>query len=157
MPKVIWNQGDGTFDMNDVYQLPHRIDFSQFSGPHPLGFNVFDYNDDGLLDIITAITPDYGGYIIQIHKNLGDRTFEDVTQEIVVGYHDTYTRGQCKDGTAANNYLDGDPSNFYNIRPIDKDGDGDYDLVPDNWATWDCEFNQDIYWENRGGKFYRSY
>ena len=43
---------------------------------------------------------------------------------------------------------------------IDKDGDGDYDLVPKDVTVFCCygsqyDFVSDLYWENTGGQFVR--
>jgi len=156
--RVYWGQGDGRFDLwNDHTDLPLDYDLDKFEGLSPLGFNMIDFNNDGLQDLVSAITPDYGGYVIQLHQNLGGKQFKDVTKTHVIGYYDVHVRNECVEGTAENNYEDGDPSDFYHIRPFDMDDDGDYDLIPGSFATYGCDFRSDIYWENRDGKFYRSY
>tara|TARA_B110000503_G_scaffold73820_1_gene114048 strand:- start:209 stop:358 length:150 start_codon:yes stop_codon:yes gene_type:complete len=43
---------------------------------------------------------------------------------------------------------------------IDKDGDGDYDLVPKDVKVFCCtcgdyDFVSDLYWENVGGRYVR--
>ena len=46
---------------------------------------------------------------------------------------------------------------FYFIAMIDKDGDGDFDIVPYGAGVsfGGVEFIKNLYWENRGGKFVR--
>ena len=116
----------------------------------PLGFSFFDYDQDGDIDILSTITPDYGGYVIQLHENKGGKKFVDVTKEKITGYIDRYTRGVIVPA--------GSFTNFYNIRFFDKDGDGDLDIVPDGvaiWGFWTTPLSTNLYWENQGGKFVR--
>jgi hypothetical protein len=98
-------------------------------------------------DIVTASTPDYGGYIIQLCENLGNRKFADVTKQKISNYSSIYTRGTQIPGTFPN---------FYELRIHDKDGDGDFDLVPDHvaiWDIWNFPLSQNLYWENNNGSF----
>ena len=49
-------------------------------------------------------------------------------------------------------------SNFYSIRTVDIDGDGDYDIVPDQYANWGTiPYVDNLYWEKVGNKFIRRY
>ena len=60
--------------------IPNNITVS------PLGFSYIDYDKDGDFDIVTASTPDYGGFIIQLCENLGNRKFSDVTKQKINRY-----------------------------------------------------------------------
>jgi hypothetical protein len=115
----------------------------------PLGFSYIDYDKDGDFDIVTASTPDYGGFIIQLCENLGNRKFSDMTKQKINIYSSIYTRGTQIPSTFPN---------FYELRIHDKDGDGDgdFDLVPDHVAIWDIynfSLSQNLYWENNNGSF----
>ncbi len=51
-------------------------------------------------------------------------------------------------------------SDMGEMMTIDKDGDGDYDLVPKDVKVFCCygseyDFVSDLYWENTGGQFIR--
>jgi hypothetical protein len=115
----------------------------------PLGFSFFDYDQDGDIDILTSITPNYGGYILQLHENKGGRKFVDVTKDKISGYIDRYESGKPPAGSF---------TNFYDVRFYDKDGDGDLDLVPDQvgmWGLFTPALPTNLYWENQGGRFIR--
>lgn len=150
--RVYWGSGNGFFDFEKKYtDLP--IDYlNGLSIPgnvtvSPLGFSYFDYDKDGDFDIVTSSTPDYGGFIIQLCENQGNRKFTDVTKQKINIYSNIFTR---------NTQVPGSFPNFYELRIHDKDGDGDFDLVPDHvaiWDFWEFKISQDLYWENIGGTF----
>lgn len=161
--RILWGSGNGRFDLKTNYtDLPNSI-IEQWSRTQPvandsvfmynkneklaLGFNFLDFNNDGKLDVITAITPHYAGYMLQAHQNMGNNTFKDVTSEIIGNYNGLLN------GTN-NAGLNGDIPNFYEIRPYDIDNDGDFDLVPHGVACWESyTYPKYVYWENVGGKF----
>lgn len=153
--RVYWGLGKGYFDfVNNYTDLPNDYTDNYNSptggGMEPLGFSFFDYDQDGDIDILSTITPDYGGYVLQLHENKGGKKFVDVTKEKITGYIDRYTRGVIVPA--------GSFTNFYNIRFFDKDGDGDLDIVPDGvaiWGFWTTPLSTNLYWENQGGKFVR--
>jgi len=150
--RIYWGNGSGFFDFEKKFTdlpveyikglaIPNNITVS------PLGFSYIDYDKDGDFDIVTASTPDYGGFIIQLCENLGNRKFSDVTKQKINNYSSIYTRGTQNPGSFPN---------FYELRIHDKDGDGDFDLVPDHVAIWDIynfSLSQDLYWENNNGSF----
>jgi hypothetical protein len=111
--------------------------------------NGVDPDNDGDMDILSTITPDYGGYVLQLHENKGGKKFVDVTKDKITGYIDRYDKDRPPSGSFAN---------FYNIRLFDKDNDGDLDIVPDAvaiWGMWTTPLPTNLYWENQGGKFVR--
>lgn len=163
--RILWGSGNGKYDLeNNFTDLPNNI-IEEWSKTQPdandavysfnknaklvLGFNYIDFNNDGKLDILTVITPHYAGYILQLHQNMGNKTFKDVTSEIIDNYNGPL-RGTNNIG------LNGDIPNFYEIRPFDVDNDGDFDLVPHNVTCFDPNYTypKNVYWENVGGKFY---
>ena len=153
--RLYWGLGNGYFDfVNSYTDLPNNYTDNYNSptggGMEPLGFSYIDYDQDGDLDILSTITPDYGGYVLQLHENKGGRKFVDVTKDKITGYIDRYTRGVAAPA--------GSFTNFYNIRFFDKDNDGDLDIVPDAvaiWGFWTTPLSSNLYWENQGGKFVR--
>ena len=168
--RIYWGNGTGKFDLLNKYtDLPNNS-IEQWSFTQPiandlvryyntqnktvLGFNFIDYNNDGYYDILTAITPNYGGYILQVHENLGNKTFKDITKEMIGNYDGSYSGLPDRNGYPIGS--DGDFPNFYEIRPYDIDGDGDLDLVPQGVANWKSfKYSKNRYWENIGGKFVR--
>ena len=47
-------------------------------------------------------------------------------------------------------------SNFYSLRTVDVDGDGDFDIVPDHYANWgSIPYVNNLFWEKVGNKFIR--
>lgn len=168
--RIYWGNGTGKFDLNSNYtDLPNNtIELWSFTQTNEndlvryyntlnksaLGFNFIDYNNDGNFDIITTISPNYSGYMLQLHENMGNRKFNDVTIERVGNYDGRYN-GPLNQYNR-NIGQDGDFPNFYEIRPYDVDGDGDLDLVPQGVACWDAyKYSKNRYWENIGGKFVR--
>ncbi|MFM6938983.1 MAG: VCBS repeat-containing protein, partial [Aquirufa sp.] len=153
--RIYWGLGKGKFDfLNNYTDLPNNYtdDYNNASGggTEPLGFSFLDFDKDGDIDIVSTITPDYGGYFLQLHENKGGKKFVDVTKERITGYFDRYDR--------RGNIPAGSFTNFYNIRFNDKDGDGDLDIVPDAvaiWGLWTTPLATNLYWENQGGKFVR--
>lgn len=161
--RIYWGSGNGQFNFKSNYtDLPNNsIDIWSRTQPvandsvilfnrnskTALGFNFIDFNNDGRMDIVTAITPNYKGYIIQLHQNLGSNNFKDVTIDMIGNYNGLLN--------GANNIgINGNFPNFYEIRPIDIDGDGDFDLVPQGVVCWNpFTYSKKFYWENNGGKF----
>jgi len=101
-----------------------------------LGSSFTDYDIDGDIDLIITSTNNYNQYIINIFQNNGDKTFNDVTQQ------------KC-DQCYGENF-----THFYRFYSVDKDNDGDFDLVPEDVGSWDNEdYLDNLYWENVGGSF----
>jgi hypothetical protein len=110
-----------------------------------LGIGIFDYDNDGDFDIVSSVTPNYGGYLLQLYEQTNTREFLDVTSSKFDVFTESFPRNQ---GT------DGDFPNFYYPRFYDKDNDGDFDIVPDGLATWgQHQYVNNLYWENIGGQF----
>jgi hypothetical protein len=167
--RIFWGNGSGKFNLlNNYTDLPNNT-IEQWSFTQPenndlvkyyntqiktaLGFNFIDYNNDGYYDILTAITPGFGGYILQLHENLGNRTFKDVTKVMIGNYDGTFDGLLDQFGHRIGS--DGDFPNFYEIRPYDVDDDGDLDLVPQGIPYGGYKYSKNRYWENVGGKFVR--
>ena len=120
-----------------------------------MGFTDFD--QDGDIDIILQATRSeegglfsdrpatmYNSYILNLLENKGNRVFEDVTYLI--------------DGNSSIEVEHlGDMGE---MMIIDKDGDGDFDIVPKDVKVFCCytpEYNfvSNLYWENIGSSYVR--
>ena len=131
---ILWGSNSGIFDFNNmtIIEDSNYLNLSQIY----LGTLFTDYDNDGDIDLIITSTSNYSQYIINIFQNNGDKTFNDVTQEKC---------NQC----FGENF-----THFYRFYSIDKDNDGDFDLVPGDVGTWDNEdYFDNLYWENVGGRF----
>ena len=140
---ILWGSNSGRFNSNNITVIEdsNYLDVPQIF----LGSAFTDYDNDGDVDLITTSTNNYLNYIVNIFQNNGDKTFTDVTQR---DCDQCYNNGE-------------DFSHFYRFYSIDRDNDGDFDLVPgdvNSWA-WDNsenkfkEYLDDLFWENVGGRF----
>ena len=133
---IYWGNSNGTFDLiNDVTYVNNEVISTDKNSI--LGFNFFDYDKDGDMDIFCTSTLDYTGFDINVFENKGNNIFKDVTKKII----DVYS--------TKNTF-----PNFYNIRFYDIDNDGDYDLIPDQIANWGgFKYSSKLFWENINGNF----
>ena len=140
---ILWGDGSGKFSWENrsIIELNNELDCIQ----HILGMGFSDYDSDGDTDIIILTTREYTGYILNLFNNQGSRSFQDVTVTDVEGYY--HFEGQHT-------------RDLGEMMSIDKDGDGDFDLVPKEvpdvcCTSGDYNFVSDLYWENVGGRYVR--
>ncbi|MDC0874038.1 VCBS repeat-containing protein [Flavobacteriaceae bacterium] len=140
---ILWGDGSGKFswDNRSVLPLNNELDCIQTV----LGMGFSDYDNDGDIDIIVQTTREYNNYIVNLFSNQGGRAFEDVTVNNIEGYYHFET-----------DHL----GDMGEMMSIDKDGDGDFDLVPKDVKVFCCfsggyNFVSDLYWENVGGRYVR--
>jgi hypothetical protein len=154
--RVYWGNSKGTFDLlNNYSNLPNETIFGMsIENPDSfLGFNFLDFDNDGDMDVIAVATPNYRGFYLLAYENLGNNQFKDITKTKINQYD--YI-SKISSPRLYPNGLDGDFPNFYNIRLYDKDGDGDYDLIPDQIANWGgFNYTNNLYWENVNGYYTR--
>ena len=150
-PWILWGTDDVQFNSDNIVSLEKNI-FRHIKS-NILGSGFTDYDNDGDIDIIiisTVTTSEsgdifYKNYELTLYENKGNRVFEDVTQQKIEGY---YNMDSEKYGE------------FYFIAMIDKDNDGDFDIVPYGAGnsfgqTIEEQFITNLYWENTGGQFVR--
>ena len=140
---ILWGDGSGKFSWDNKSDLILKNELNCIQTLLGLGFT--DYDNDGDVDLVVQTTREYSNYILNLFENKGNRSFEDVTLDKIDGYYHFETE-----------HL----SDMGEIMSIDKDGDGDYDLVPKDVKVFCCygsqyDFVSDLYWENTGGQFIR--
>jgi len=140
---ILWGDGSGKFSWENKSDLILNNELNCIQTLMGLGFTDFDNDSD--IDLVVLTTREYSNYILNLFENTGNRSFQDVTVDKIDGYYHFETE-----------HL----SDMGEMMSIDKDGDGDYDLVPKDVAVFCCygseyDFVSDLYWENRGGQFIR--
>ena len=150
-PAIFWGDGSGQFDFNNRFLLdPSFIENNQ-SENSILGFAFTDFDADNDIDIVMSTTRKdgtfqsgvyYANYYLILYENVGQRDFIDSTSLIQGSFDESYSHF----------------GHFYEIRMIDKDGDGDYDIIPDGLGNLSIEvqnWSPNLHWENVGGSFIR--
>jgi len=162
-PFVLWGDGTGQYSIDDI-TYTENLSFpydSEVGMVKIMGGGFTDFDNDGDIDfIISAELQDYDisrealtgraydNYIIQLYQNNGDKTFTDNTLQTI----DSFTE------------FDPYEFSFFNrMSLIDKDGDGDFDIVPRSfngvWNPYTQSWNDladNLYWKNVGGQFKRN-
>jgi len=153
---ILWGDGTGKFSWDDklIISINNELNFQQTL----LGIGFSDFDKDGDVDIFLSSTRTeetgskddfpatvYQNYIINLLENKSKRKFEDETVNKIDGYYHI-NKEHAPD--------------LADLFFIDKDLDGDYDLVPKDF-NMDCcrgqdlKWVDDLYWENIGGSFVR--
>ena len=140
---ILWGDGSGKFSWDNKSDLILKNELNCIQTL--LGFGFTDYDNDGDIDLVVQTTKEYSNYILNLFENKGNRSFEDVTVDKIDGYFHFETEHLGDMGE---------------MMSIDKDGDGDYDIVPKDVKVFCCygsqyNFVSDLYWENTGGQFVR--
>jgi len=159
---IFW--GSSSFEYS--YENSTKIQMTPWLTP-PDGGSLFgvafiDYDSDGLYDILTHgpasnKTDEVGMGYLTLHKNLGNNEFKDVTTEVLDNYYyvERKEHGDYQDMPIP-----------YQMKIIDVDGDGDYDIAPHGGIVsdplgpeyhgqlaWENAAGPNQYWENIGGQF----
>ena len=127
---VFWNDGNNDWRNRAWTELPDNY---YGANGNANDIKAFDFNGDGLLDIILASTkhdPYYDGRAVQFFLNNGDETFSDVTS--TVNPDTKYVNGLCPEQTGGSCYWNGDG----HLEILDFDGDGDLDIVDTVFGTY---------------------
>ena len=154
---ILWGDGSGKFDWENktVFKINNELQF----GLLLMGMGFSDFDNDGDIDIVLDSTRNeyeggdffdrpatkYYSYVLTLIENKGNRSFEDVTVDKIQGYYhiDVEHAGDMGE-----------------MMFIDRDDDGDYDIVPKDLKVFCClnigyNYSSDFYWENIGGSFVR--
>jgi len=148
-PWILWGTSSTKYNSSNIMLLDKNI-YNTLDTYSLIGNGFTDFDMDGDIDIILLLTivdevSNYRNYELALFENKGNRVFEDVTLDKIDGYLNT------------------DPEKFgefYEIAMIDKDNDGDFDIVPyangnSLGQTAEEQFITNLYWENTGGQFVR--
>ena len=159
--RIFWGNCSGNFsvsnstyfDQHQDYLLSELSEYNFESLFGALNYNVFDFNQDGINDIILAKNYHNRATGLQLFMGNEDGTYTDVTQ-------DSFDVFFFKNTGEGGNQGQGDFPRIWNIAVKDKDGDGDMDLIPWGMAEFQNECWEDYltgqeYWEFReDNKFY---
>ena len=134
---ILWGNSEGNFSTENMYVIEDSNYLNDIQ--ILLGQAFTDFDQDGDIDIIASSTQEYSGFALNLFENNGDMTFTDVTEEVFDVSHDYGTFFW----------------EIYDIYSIDKDGDGDYDLVPADTHSWNSQKStiDNLWWENIGGNY----
>ena len=158
--RILWGNCSGNysfensyyFDQHQDYLLSELNKYNLESLYGALSYNVFDYNNDGVNDII--LSKNYGNRAtgLQLFKGNSDGSYSDVTQ-------DTFDKFFFKNSGNNGETIEGDFPRIWNIAVKDKDEDGDFDLIPWGMGSfqdrcWKDWLSGEEYWELINGKFY---
>ena len=153
-PIILLGNGTGYYNTENSIILDETSLSDNLISASILGFGYTDYDFDGDIDIILTNTRDepdgtfeagtyYDNYYLLFFENIDNTNFIEITNEVIEGSYDQ-TRSHF--------------GNFYSIRTVDIDGDGDYDIVPDQYANWGTiPYVDNLHWEKVGNKFIRRY
>ncbi len=131
MPMILWGNVSGKYSISNSTILPVISNYGVSNN-----INIFDYDKDGKLDLLITKTGDgsanlpfYQGYYIQLLKNNGNKSFEDVSVNVIDKYRN-----------------DNPPKWIIWLRPQDIDNDGDIDFTSED------KFDSHV-WINNGSVF----
>ena len=150
---VMYGDGTGDFSLKNAMTFDFTTpNFKDCQGCNLtlLGGNFIDYNNDGYFDLVTIGTYDYSGVGINVFKNVKGDSLVEVTNDIVVDPVQLYSE---LTGPFTTQKI-GDLSISYELRILDIDNDGDFDIMPQYAITEDWgSTNRIAYWENDEGSF----
>jgi len=151
-PSILLGDGSGYFNIENSIILDETSLTNNSISASILGYGFTDFDLDGDIDIIISTTRDepdgtfedgtyYDNYYLLFFENINNTSFIERTNEVIEGSYDQ-TRSHF--------------SNFYSLRTVDVDGDGDFDIVPDHYANWgSIPYVNNLFWEKVGNKFIR--
>ena len=143
---IFWGDGTGKFFIENSTFLTEENYLNNGTIIANRSFGFTDFDNDGDIDLVAGGTrSDSFGYYdtidVLLFENKGNREFKDITREkIDISSLPINGNGVCY---------------FYSIQSIDKDGDGDIDLVPNQMGSWGAggQAIKDFFWRKEGDVF----
>ena len=143
---IFWGDGTGKFFIENSTFLTEENYLNNGTIIANRSFGFSDFDNDGDIDLVAGGTrSDSFGYYdtinVLLFENKGNREFKDITREkIDISSLPINGNGVCY---------------FYSIQSIDKDGDGDIDLVPNQIGSWSAggQAIKDFFWRKEGDVF----
>lgn len=150
-PVILFGNGSGAYNLSQKTILAESFLSSRNITAASLGFGFTDFNNDGDIDIIVTNT-----------REEPDGTFEDGTyyDNFYLLFYENKNNSFEESTFYINESFDQSLSfpNFYSIKVIDVDNDGDFDLVPDNIANWgSINYSDNLHWKNTGNNYEKSW
>ena len=162
-PFILWGNGTGQFSYKNItYTNNVSFNYSSEEGTIKImGGGFTDFDNDGDVDfVISSELQEYGvdrkdltgksydNYILTLYQNNGDNSFTDISKQHIDFYY--------KFNPYEFNW-------FKRISSLDKDQDGDFDLVPRSFNgvydysqnTW-IDLYDNMFWEKSGSFFTRN-
>ena len=150
---IMYGDGTGNFSFQNAMTIDYtspNIENCEDCALSLFGGNFLDYNNDGFFDLVTIGTYDYSGVGINVFKNIDGNSLVDVTDEIIIDPVQLYSEIT---GPFTNQKI-GDLGISYELRVLDIDDDGDFDIMPQYTITEDWSSTTRMaYWENNNGSF----
>ena len=150
---IMYGDGTGNFSLQNAMTIDYttpNIENCEDCALSLFGGNFLDYNNDGFFDLVTIGTYNYSGVGINVFKNIDGNSLVDVTDEIIIDPVQLYSDIS---GPFTTQKI-GDLGISYELRVLDIDDDGDFDIMPQYTITEDwSSTNRMAYWENNNGSF----
>jgi hypothetical protein len=150
---IMYGDGTSNFSLQNAMTIDYttpNIENCEDCALTLLGGNFLDYNNDGFFDLITIGTYNYSGVGINVFKNIDGNSLVDVTDEIIIDPVQLHSEISGPFTTLKI----GDLGISYELRVLDIDDDGDFDIMPQYTTTGDWSSTTRMaYWENNNGSF----
>ena len=152
-PIILWGNNSGHYTLTNSTLLIEQTLTQSNRTSYILGFGFSDFDNDGDIDVVAVTTrsePDatfesglyYLNYYLISYENIGNKTFQEINNiEGAVDESNTIF------------------TDFYEIKSIDYDKDGDIDLVPSNIPNWGTNnrYVNNLYWKKIENSYIRSW
>ena len=150
---IMYGDGTGNFSLQNSMTIDYtspNIENCEGCNLSLFGGNFLDYNNDGFFDLVTIGTYNYAGVGINVFKNIDGNSLVDVTDEIIIDPIQLHSEISGPFTTLKF----GDLGISYELRVIDIDNDGDFDIMPQYTITEDWgSTTRMAYWKNDNGMF----
>ena len=150
-PVILWGNGSGRFNMSNMTPLLESFLSERNIQAAILGYGFTDYDKDGDIDIIVSTTRE------EPNGNFDDGTYYDNYYLLFFeNNNNSFIESTFLIQDSFNQSLSF--PNFYSIRIVDIDNDGDFDLIPDSIANWGpMNYANSLHWKNTGNNYEKSW